>query len=243
MFSRLKQIICSLFIFCYPLNLLAAGFGIDATRIIYPEDASSVNVTVRNTLTAGPYLVQSSVSSKQDEKASAPFNVTPPLFRLEPQSTNQLRIAFTGTQLPGDRESVFYLHASAIPSSEINDKLQSKGGVQAQLKFGVGSIIKLFYRPADLSGSSDDAQKGLRFSYNAGELKVTNPSPYFVSFSSLTFGGQKLPLDSSAARMLVPFGSHTWSVKSKPVKGRRIEWQTINDLGGHNAFNTALPSQ
>lgn len=241
MFSSLKEIIFLLCIFCCPLNLLAAGFGIDATRIIYPEDANSVNVTVRNTLTAGPYLVQSSVSSKQDEKVSAPFTVTPPLFRLEPESTNQLRIAFIGTQLPGDRESVFYLHASAIPSSEINDKLQSKGGVQAQLKFGVGSIIKLFYRPAGLAGSSEDAQQGLRFSYNAGELIVTNPSPYFVSFSSLTFGGQKLPLDSSAARMLAPFGRHVWSVQSKPVKGSRIEWQTINDLGGLNAFNAALP--
>ncbi|MNZ91986.1 putative fimbrial chaperone protein ElfD precursor [compost metagenome] len=144
-----------------PLAGWSAGFGINATRLIYPEGASSINVAVRNTLNHEPYLVQTAISGKQDAQTAAPFTVTPPLFRLEPQSTNQLRIAFTGQPLPDDRESVFYLHATAIPASTQRDPAQQRNDVQAQLRFGVGNIIKLFYRPASLSGSSAAAQKEL----------------------------------------------------------------------------------
>lgn len=220
----------------------AEGFGINATRLIYPEGASSISVEVRNTLSHGPYLVQVAVSGEQDQRTSAPFAVTPPLFRLEPQSVNRLRIAFTGgASLPGDRESVFYFHATAIPASSQTDLVQQRNDIQAQLRFGVGSIIKLFYRPASLSGSSADAGKGLQFSRAAGGLKVTNSSPYFVSLAGLQVAGQKLTLDTPASRMLAPFGSHVWPVKTLPAAGSRVQWQTINDSGDTDAFSATLP--
>ncbi|WP_332624467.1 molecular chaperone [Klebsiella grimontii] len=224
-----------------PLAGWSSGFGINATRLIYPEEASSINVTVRNTLIREPYLVQTAVSGKQDAHTAAPFTVTPPLFRLEPQSTNQLRIAFTGQSLPGDQESVFYLHATAIPASTQLDPAQQHNDVQAQLRFGVGNIIKLFYRPANLSGSSTAAQGGLQFSRVAGGLKVTNPSPYFVSLADLTVNGQQLALDTPAALMLSPFGNHIWPVKTPLATGKQIQWQTINDTGGTDAFSATIP--
>ncbi|MFV8908427.1 molecular chaperone [Serratia fonticola] len=224
-----------------PLAGGAAGFGINATRLIYPEGASSIPVTVRNTLSHGPYLVQASVSGKQDTLTAAPFAVTPPLFRLEPNSVNQLRIAFTGASLPTDRESVFYFHATAIPTSTPADSAQKSNDIQAQLRFGVGSIIKLFYRPASLSGSSAPAQKGLQFSRAQGALKVNNPSPYFVSLFTLAVNGQKLPLDTPASLMLAPFGSHTWPVKMPLAAGSKVQWQTLNDSGGTDAFTATLP--
>ncbi|WP_431225958.1 fimbrial biogenesis chaperone (plasmid) [Serratia sp. L9] len=224
-----------------PLAGGAAGFGINATRLIYPEGASSIPVTVRNTLSHGPYLVQTTVSGKQDTQTTAPFAVTPPLFRLEPKSVNQLRIAFTGAPLPADRESVFYFHATAIPTSTPTDPAQKSNDIQAQLRFGVGSIIKLFYRPASLSGSSASAQKGLQFSRAPGGLKVNNPYPYFVSLATLTVNGHKLPLDTPASLMLAPFGSHTWLVKTPLATDSKVQWQTLNDSGGTDAFNTTLP--
>ncbi|OMQ23692.1 fimbrial biogenesis chaperone [Serratia oryzae] len=226
---------------CTPLLGKAEGFGINATRLIYPEGATSISVAVRNTLSQQPYLVQVAISGKQDMQTSTPFVVTPPLFRLEPNSVNQLRVAFTGTPLPGDRESVFYFHATAIPSSAKTDASQLSKDVQAQVRFGVGSIIKLFYRPASLSGSSAPAQKGLVFTREAAGVKVSNPSPYFINLAGLTVGGQKLALDTPAALMLAPFGSHTWSVKSPLAKGSQVQWRTINDTGGIDAFNAVLP--
>lgn len=224
-----------------PLAGYAAGFGINATRLIYPEGAKSINVTVRNTLTHDPYLVQAAVSSKQDSQAAAPFAVTPPLFRLESQSTNQIRIAYTGAALPADRKSIFYFHATAIPASKPTDTAQQGSDIQAQLRFGVGSIIKVFYRPANLNGSAATAQKGLTFARSEGGLKVTNNSPYFVSLAELQVGGQKLALDTPASLMLAPFGSHVWTAKAPLTPGSQVKWQAINDTGGTDAFNAQLP--
>ncbi|MBC3219661.1 fimbrial biogenesis chaperone [Serratia fonticola] len=230
-FSLLPVLIVAAF------QVQADGFGINATRLIYPENASSISLTLRNTQPHTPYLVQTSISRQQQTLEAAPFSVTPPLFRLEPMSVNQLRIAFTGASLPGNRESVFYLHAKAIPASMQVEASQPDNGVQGSARFGVGNIIKLFYRPTGLRGSAEEAQKGLQFTRVPGGLKVSNPSPYFVSLAMLEVDGKKLALDTSAALMLAPEGSHTW-----PVAGvRKVKWQTINDTGGTSAFNATLP--
>lgn len=226
---------------CTPLLGQAEGFGINATRLIYPEGAGSISVGVRNTLSQQPYLVQVGISGKPDTQTSTPFVVTPPLLRLEPKSVSQLRIAFTGASLPSDRESVFYFQATAIPTSTKADASQLSNDVQAHVRFGVGSIIKLFYRPTSLTGSSAPAQKGLVFTREAKGLKVTNPSPYFVSLAELKAGGQKLALDTPAALMLAPFGSHTWSVKTALSAGSQVQWKTINDSGGIDAFKANVP--
>lgn len=224
-----------------PLPCWSAGFGINASRLIYPEGASSISVSVRNTLNLEPYLVKATVSGKQRQQTAAPFTVTPPLFRLEPQSTNQLRIAFTGQPLSGDRESVFYLHTTAIPTSAEVDPAHQRNDVQALVRFGVGNIIKLFYRPASLTGSSAEAQSGLLFSREAEGLKVTNQSPYFVSLASVTLGEEQLPLDTPTALMIAPFEHYVWPVKTSLAAANRVQWQTINDSGGTDAFNAILP--
>lgn len=221
-----------------PVLVQASGFGINATRLIYPQEARSISVTLRNTLTTAPYLVQVGVSCAQSGHVSAPFLVTPPLFRLEPGSVNQVRIAIQGARLPADRESVFYFQASAIPASTAPTSGNQGGGVHGTAQFGVGNIIKLFYRPADLPSSSTAAQQDLQFSRAQGGLQVSNPSPYFVSFASISVGGKKLRLDTSEALMLRPFGSHTYPATA--LRGP-VKWQTINDEGGINAFSRELP--
>lgn len=219
----------------------AAGFGINATRLIYPQAANSIAAELRNTQSSEPLLVQVGVSDSPEARASAPFAVTPPLFRLEPQSVNQVRILRTGSELPADRESVFYFHATAIAASKLPEKAHAPGDALANARFGVGSVIKLFYRPAGLGGSSAAAQKNLQFSRQAGSLRVTNPSPYYVSFAGLQVAGKPLPLKTPAALMLAPRGSHTWPVNGPLPAGSRVTWQTINDSGGHSDHSATLP--
>lgn len=208
----------------------ADGFGINATRLIYPEGTKSISVSLRNTSSEVNYLVKSAVSQDQREFIAANFSVTPPLFRLEAESTNQVRITYLGdASLPQDRESVFYFQAMAIPGSkspggEIN-------GVQnnAMVLFGIGSTIKLFYRPKGLSGTSEQAQRNLQFLYTAQGLKVTNPSAYFVSLNNVSSNGKSLPLNEPAALMIPPSGSYTWQAARS---GGEVRWKTINDYGG-----------
>lgn len=95
----------------------AEGFGINATRLIYPQGAPSISVTVRNTLAATPYLVQTGISRMQHKYEPAPFSVTPPLFRLEAGSTNQIRIVAQNVNAPNNHESVFFfMPAQFLPA-------------------------------------------------------------------------------------------------------------------------------
>lgn len=218
-------------------SVQAEGFGINATRLIYPQGAKSIAVTVRNTMPALPYLVQANISLTMDGNEKTPFWLTPPIFRLEPNSTNQLRIAINHPHLPHDRESVFYLNTRAIPASQKGPVNSPAQNVSGAIQLGVGTIIKVFYRPVDLAGSSAQAQQGLKFSVSAKGLSVNNPSPYFVSLAGLTFNGKPLSLVSAEAMMIAPFGSHTYP--TTVAKGK-VAWRTINDQGGIDGFEYSL---
>lgn len=236
--ARLYFLIFAVICLMVPAVLCAQGFGINATRLIYHQDADSISVTMRNTMTNQPYLVQVRVSRSQDSNAPAPFVVRPPLFRLEPGSVNQVRILAQNANLPDDRESIFYLHANAIPASTAPMRNNQQASVNGTAQFGVGNIIKLFYRPTGLPSSSAEAQRGLQFTRVDGGLKVTNSSPYFVSLATLQVGGRALKLDTPEALMLAPFGSHTYPVANSVGS---VRWQTINDEGDVDAFEQPLP--
>lgn len=160
---------------CSSSAVVAEGFGINATRLIYPQGAGSIAVTLRNTQPALPYLVQAAVSLTPDSRDAAPFTVTPPVFRLEAKSESQVRITGNDASLPKDRESVFYFQAMAIPAATEPTASQQSANVSATAQFGVGNIIKLFYRPTELPADSGSAQKNLRFTRVNSGLRVSNP--------------------------------------------------------------------
>lgn len=217
---------------------MAEGFGINATRLIYPEGVNSITVTVRNTMPELPYLVQASVTMTPNDPLVAPFTVTPLLFRLEPNSINQIRIAGQTDRLPKDRESVFYFNARAIPASRALPLTPQASTVSGAAQFGVGNIIKVFYRPAGLTGSSGNAQRDLQFERGGNGLKVTNASPYFINLAGLSVAGQRLSLQPPAgALMIAPFDSHIYPTS---VKQGQVNWKTITDQGAIDVFDRTL---
>lgn len=238
MLCKFFSLACLMFILMLPTRALADGFGINATRLIYPADSDSISVQLRNTMKTLPYLVQSRVSSSMDGATPAPFQVRAPLFRLDPDSTNLVRIIAQNPDLPADRESIFYFISTAIPASTAPKDNSQQSRVSGNVQFGVGNVIKLFYRPANLPGTPHDAQQGLQISRVAYGIKISNPSPYFVSFASIHLDDHPLKLDSPEASMLQPFGSQTYSVSSAKSQ---VRWQVINDGGGLNAFTYILP--
>jgi fimbrial chaperone protein len=216
----------------------AGGFGISNTRLIYPEGAPSVSLTLRNTQSDSPYLVHTTISAALDGKGAAPFLVSPPLFRLEPNSSNQIRISAHGGGLPSDRESVFYINARAIPSSTAGTEEDQQQNVGGEVKLGVANVIKLFYRPSGLTPSVADAHKNLQITLVKEGLQVYNASPYFINFAGIRFGGEALSLASPGANMIAPFSSHIFATK---VKQGEVDWRVINDLGGIDAFTKMVP--
>jgi P pilus assembly chaperone PapD len=219
--GRLQGVLASL-VLCAAVVLPAqAGVSLLQTRVIYPESAPSVSVALHNSGNE-IYLVQTSVTDWDTDKPSGLFTVQPPLFRVEGMSNGTMRIARTGGDLPRDRESVFHFRVNAIPAG----KAPVKGGTSLSIALGMG--IKLFYRPEGLPMSPLQAYDKLTFRRQGGEVVVKNPTPYYLTFAKLSFGGEAVNLDKQPA-MVAPFSEHRYTGGGGDG---RAEWTLITDFGG-----------
>lgn len=225
------------FVFVFPFSAYA-GISLDATRLIFSENKSRQGIAIGVTSSpssGSPYLVKARVVTTPDAgNTDSPFVVSPSLFRLEPGTTNQLRIMQRSGGLPQDRESVYYLQVIAQAAGKNNeaDKPERLGGA---VVVSSSTVIKLFYRPSGLPGSQQTAMGELQFSRKGQQLYVYNPSPYFITLSSLTVGGQSVPLSAAKQNtMLAPFSGMTYA--ANPPAGP-VSWKAINDYGGTEVFH------
>jgi len=195
-----------------------ADIQLGATRVIYYADQKEAQFAIINKGENDTYLVQSWIES--DSAVKPPFIATPPLFRLDGKKERSLRIIKVRDDLPKDRESQFWLGVKPIPST---DNEAEKNSIQLVVK----SRVKLFYRPKNLEGLPEDAYKKLNFSIEGTELKVTNPTPYYVTFYKLQFNGEEL----KDARMVAPKSSMKFHVTEAGSGKKLISWQAITDGG------------
>lgn len=196
----------------------AGGIVIGRTRLIYDAEKKEAALPVKNNSETNPFLIQSWVDTG-DGKTRGPFVVTPPLFRINPQEENTLRISYTDGQLATDKESLFYINIRTIPSSK-------KSAIN-ELKLVVKTRLKLFYRPKTLKGSASEAYKSLTFTRSGEALHVNNPTSYYVTFSSLKLGNKSL----SDTEMIAPQSNLTIPIDAKTI-GKTVRWSAINDYGG-----------
>lgn len=204
-------------LFMMPVSVLAGGITLSSTRIIYPQDVKQTSITVRNTDDKSSFLVQSWVENKDGSK-SHDFIVTPPLYASEAGNENILRLMFVGGKLPNDRESIYYFNTKAIPSI---DKMQLEN--KNALMLAAVTRIKLFVRPSGLTLSKDDAPAKLRFLRNGDQLKIKNPTPYYITITNLKIDNKSMKgvmvEPKSEISLIIPHGI------------RNISYSTINDYG------------
>lgn len=210
------------------------GINLSRTRVIFQSTDSAQTLTVQNH-GSRPYLVQSAVVGSPQGREVAPFLTTPPLFRLEENSKNTLRILRKDdAALPADRESVFYFTAIAVPAMT-EPKEAEDASLAARISVGIQNTIKLFYRPAGLPMTAEEAQGRLTFHLQDGSIEVRNPTPYFLTFSRLAFDGHDVAV-RDVVPMIPPF-----SQASYPVSGqvKQAQWTVINDYGGNSPLFSA----
>lgn len=214
-----------------------SGFGFGSTRVIVtPEEKKGALVSTVNNSDA-VYLIQSRVvradglSGEPQSKPSEeplPFVVTPPLQRSEPHSVQSFRVlTVPGKPLPKDRESLFFLMAKAIPTTP-----EAQDGKGVRVVIALQQFIKLFYRPEGLS--VDAINRGLvapklTLSRSGNQLKVTNPTPYHVTFKKLSVNGKALEPQALRA-MVPPNGSQAYALPEGVTNGK-AEWQIIDEYG------------
>ncbi len=200
-----------------------AAVTVGATRLIYDGASNEANLTVSNRDDTSPYLVQSWVShfGSGNEESVDNFIVTPPLFRLDADKENILRIIFTGgPEVPQDRESLFLMNVKAIPA--MSDDQKGKNVLQIALK----TTIKLFYRPAGLKGSLKDAVAQVNWKAQAGALAVNNASKLHVVVSEMKLNG--LPI-TQAPDVLRPGEARELPIQAKA--GDEVQLSYIDDYG------------
>ena len=231
---RKLSFILSIFLISHYTN---AGVSIDGTRIIFPSNAKSVSVQLRNEF-ATPALVQTWIDQGDMGTIPAadqiPFVLTPPLSRVESKKGQIIRIIPTGSPtLPQDRESLYWFNMLDIPPEDPANESKNV------LTFNVRSRIKLFYRPTSLKISSDKAFASVRYNYNNSTQSVTldNPTPYFVTVTKADFKNQNQTASYTAdAVMLAPFSQQTLNKFQLKFQPDQMSYTIINDLGGNQTF-------
>lgn len=215
-----------------------AGISLDGTRIIFhtADEKTGTSIQVRSASSSEtPYLIKTQVTQDASgQQAAVPFVTTPSLFRLEPANSNQVRILSKPHNLAQDRESVFYFRATAVPATqtpEKNDKYKLGGALQ----LASGNVVKLFYRPKGLAISPEKAATELSFSKVPQGIKITNPTPYYLTFSSIRINGKTVNIRiSPVSNMIAPFSE---VVFPHPNTTGTVQWQVINDYGGLDTFH------
>ncbi|CAM4298653.1 fimbrial biogenesis chaperone [Serratia silvae] len=198
-----------------------AGVIIGGTRLIYDGGKKEASLGLSNPDKV-PYLIQSWVDSPKGVASKAPFIITPPLFRLDGEQNNILRVVRVGGDLPNDKESLFWLNIKTIPSAE------KKANT---LQIAVKTSIKLIYRPRGLPGSMNEAAEALTWQRSGNALQVTNSSPYYIAFYKVKLNGREV----KSATMVAPQSSRRFELPAGSATGGALSWEIINDYGGTSA--------
>lgn len=211
-----------------------ANVVITGTRVIYRQGDREVTVKLDN-VGKEPALVQAWVDNGDAKSspttATAPFLLTPPIFRIDPAKGQTIRLIFSGEKLPTDRESVFWLNVLDIPPVP-------KDAESNYVQLAIRSRIKIFYRPSKLPGSPEESARNLRWSLlTQGKeqvLRAQNTSAYFVSmnYAAIEINGKEYRTDGG---MIAPQSSADFiikDIKTKPADNTPVKYESVNDYGG-----------
>lgn len=198
-----------------------------STRLIYRPDSAGATLSVINPQDY-PILVQSKVLA-EDRKGAAPFLVTPPVFRLDANQQSRVRVVRTGGAEVTDRETLQWLCITGIPPKDDDvwgSKKPAPGRATLEVSYRIQSCIKLMVRPSSLRASPMETGNSLTFSREGGKLKISNPTPYYMTLRDLKVG-------SAAVRTtdyVPPMGSQTFELPAGAAG--EVQWKVVTDYGG-----------
>lgn len=194
-----------------------AGVIVGGTRIIYNGENKETSISVKNP-DMSSYLIQSWSDAGETSNDKSPFMITPPLFRLGAGQENTLRIIRTGSNLAEDRESLYWMNIKSIPATEKQDHANT-------LQIAVKTRIKLIYRPQSLTQQPEDFTGKLSWQRSGSRLTVTNPTAYYMNFSTLKVGTSTV----RDATYVAPMSDASFTIPDGASGD--VSWTLINDFG------------
>ncbi|WP_339434719.1 molecular chaperone [Pseudomonas orientalis] len=207
-----------------------ASVVMTGTRVIYPAQAQEKVVQLTNQDTH-PYLVQMWLDTGNPnltaQTADAPFIASPQVFRMNPNAGQVVRLVFTGSDLPKDRESLFYLNFMQMPAIKTSELQANK------LLLSVSSRMKLFYRPQGLAGSPDALSQSLHFKLQGRAVIASNDSGYFATVRRADVVSHGKSYTLSQASMVAPLSHANWPLPAgaSAAAGDTVRLTLVNDFG------------
>ncbi|KAF2408575.1 molecular chaperone [Pseudomonas antarctica] len=239
---------------CGLLSLLAppahAGVIIHGTRVIYPAQQQEVAVRLENK-GPRPALVQAWLDNGDRHStpatAQTPFNVSPPILRIEPHQQQALRLRYFGEALPTDRESLFWLNVLEVPP------LATDTAQKNQIELSFRTRLRVFLRPQALPYPVGSAPAKLQWKLVAHEqglaLQATNPTPYHISLASIDLLSDGKRFSKAANKgandsLLMPGGDVKLFVlpllRNRPSSASTVEFTTVSDFGARVRHSAGL---
>ena len=214
-----------------PLMLLTISLGCNAavqpdrTRIVFNANDKATSLRIENQSDKLPYLAYSWIENEKGEKSDDLLVALPPIQRLEPKATTQVRIVKQAStaKLPGDRETLFFYNMREIPPAP------DKSSDHAILQVALQSRIKLFWRPAALrKKTGEHVELQLQVSQQGNQLTLKNPTAYYLTIAYL---GQndKGVLPGFKSLMIAPFSTVTTNTGS--YNGNHFYLGYMDDYG------------
>lgn len=211
-----------------------ANVVIYGTRFVYPANKKEVTIQLKN-VGKHPSLVQAWIEAEHPQNQQvAPFIITPPVSRIEPNTAQILRLMYTGEPLPQDRESVYYLNILDIPP-----KPTKANADMNYLQFSIQSRLKVFYRPKALQGKAGTVAQEVLWHVKTAQdgsvyLLAENPTPFHVTFNRIAIKDGGNFYEADHAKMLAPKSTEQYKVKHlqhAPKAGSQINYSFVNDYG------------
>ncbi|GAA0327728.1 molecular chaperone [Morganella psychrotolerans] len=204
------------------VNISYAGISLGSTRVVISDGKNEGSINVHNKNDSN-YLIQSWVLD-ESEKSTEDFVLTPPLFKLNSNTSNSLRVLLV-KDLPQDKESLYWLNVKFIPSTNKNDDAN-------KLTFAINNQVKIIYRPKSLSGNEMVEEfKKITIKKSGDNLKFTNPTKYYISISEILVDKKSL----MAPSYISPESDVLVSLKGNNSVSK-VEYTFVDDLGKLNLF-------
>ncbi|WP_413496017.1 molecular chaperone [Morganella psychrotolerans] len=204
------------------INSGYAGISLGSTRVVISDGKNEGSINVHNKNDSS-YLIQSWVLD-ESEKSTEDFVLTPPLFKLNANTSNSLRVLLV-KDLPQDKESLYWLNVKFIPSTNKNDDAN-------KLTFAINNQVKVIYRPESLSGNEMVEEfKKVIIKKSGDNLKFINPTKYYISISEILVDKKSL----MAPSYISPESDILVSLKGNNSVSK-VEYTFVDDLGKLNLF-------
>lgn len=212
-----------------------AAVILSSTRYVYKERDKEITVKMSN-IGDTPALTQIWIDKGDPSLSPAdldvPFVVSNPLSRLDPKQSQNVRLIYTGDELPKDRETVFWLNMLEVPPKP------KDADEKNYLQLSVRTRVKLFYRPIEVRTNMADAVEKVSATWSDKDVKVLelrNPSPLYVSLAEIKIKNRKGDLVATKFGMIEPYNKleiNLQDVKdSQTIDLTSFEVEALDDLG------------